>query len=296
MSILFVDESKAKGYTMVAALVVPGDATSLRRDVRSLVLPGQRRIHFTKEQPERKRLILSRLTAFGAQAQVFHCAAKSQLLGREACLTGIVAHAAEHAHTKIVIERDESIEKADRQILFREVRRHGLGDILSYAHEVPHQEPLLWVADAIAWSYTKAENGRNAPTRSSRGLPSCRHESAKLGSPTVRKAAELTSHRYCSAQHHSSSVMSWRPAHPRANFRPRYLGFPGGTLRFGRLNQPKVHSAHSSLHAQSSPVALSFPGTCLAPNTPKTQLNHSWETGDDRVHSKEAKRLLPSPH
>lgn len=110
-----MDESKAKGYTMVAALVVPGDATSLRRDVRSLVLPGQRRIHFTKEQPERKRLILSRLTAFGAQAQVFHCATKSQLLGREACLTGIVAHAAEHAHTKIVIERDESIEKADRQ-------------------------------------------------------------------------------------------------------------------------------------------------------------------------------------
>lgn len=155
MSILFVDESKAKGYTMVAALVVPGDVTSLRRDVRSLVLPGQRRIHFTKEQPERKRLILSRLTAFGAQAQVFHCATKSQILGREACLTGIVAHAAEHAHTKIVIERDESIEKADRQILFREVRRHGLGDILSYALEVPHQEPLLWVADAIAWSYTK---------------------------------------------------------------------------------------------------------------------------------------------
>lgn len=68
MSILFVDESKTKGYTMIAALVVPGDVASLRRDVRSLVLPGQRRIHFTKEQPERKRLILSRLTSFGAQA------------------------------------------------------------------------------------------------------------------------------------------------------------------------------------------------------------------------------------
>lgn len=155
MSILFVDESKTKGYTMVAALVVPGDVTSLRRDVRSLVLPGQRRIHFTKEQPERKRLILSRLTSFGAQAQVFHCATKNQALGRDACLTGIVAHAAQHSHTKIVIERDESIEKTDHRILFREVKRHGLGGTLSYALEAPHQEPLLWVADAIAWSYTK---------------------------------------------------------------------------------------------------------------------------------------------
>lgn len=155
MSILFVDESKTKGYTMVAALVVPSDMASLRRDVRSLVLPGQRRIHFTKEQPERKRMILSRLTAFGAQAHVFHCATKSQVRGRDVCLTAIVTHAAQHACTRIVIERDESIEKSDRQVLFREVRGHGLGDTLSYTFETPHQEPLLWVADAIAWSYTK---------------------------------------------------------------------------------------------------------------------------------------------
>lgn len=155
MSILFVDESKTKGYTMVAALVVPGDVASLRRNVKSLVLPGQRRIHFTKEQPERKRLILSQLTAFGAQSQVFHCATTSQVRGRDACLTGIVAYAAQHSHTRIVIERDESIERADRQVLYREVRRHGLRDTLSYTLEAPHQEPLLWVADAIAWSYTK---------------------------------------------------------------------------------------------------------------------------------------------
>lgn len=145
---------------MVAALVTPGDVASLRRDVRSLVLPGQRRIHFTKEQPERKRLILSRLVAFGARSQVFCCATKNEILAREACLTGIVAHAAAHSHTKIVLERDESIERADRQILFREVRRHGLGDSLTYALEAPHQEPLLWIADAIAWSFAKGGEWR----------------------------------------------------------------------------------------------------------------------------------------
>lgn len=155
MSILFVDESKSKGYTMVAALIEPGDVDRLRRGVRSLVLPGQRRIHFTKEQLGRKRLILSRLTSLGIQAQVFHCATKIPTSGRDACLTGIVSHAAQSLDTKIVIERDESIEKADRQILYREVRRHNLDGLLNYAFESPHQEPLLWVADAIAWSYTK---------------------------------------------------------------------------------------------------------------------------------------------
>lgn len=155
VSVLFVDESKAKGYTMVAALVATGDVASLRRNVRSLVLPGQRRIHFTKERSERKRMILSRFFEFGVQAQIFHCATKSQAQGREACWRGIVNFAVEHSHARIVIERDESIEQLDRQTLFREVRRHGIGDTLSYEHALPHQEPLLWVADAIAWSATK---------------------------------------------------------------------------------------------------------------------------------------------
>lgn len=155
MSSLYVDESKSNGYTMVAALVVAGEVANLRRNMRSLVLPRQRRIHFTKEQPQRKRLILSRLRAFGAQAHVFHCATKDQVRGRDACLTGIVALAATHSLTTIVIERDASIEKTDRQILFREISHHGVADMLSHTHEMPHREPLLWVADAIAWSFTK---------------------------------------------------------------------------------------------------------------------------------------------
>lgn len=150
-----MDESKTKGYTMVAALVVPDVVSTLRRDVRSLVLPGQRRIHFTKERGERKRLILSRFTEFGVQAHVFHCATKNDVAGREACLAGLVAFAADRSHSKIVIERDESIEQSDRRTLFREVERHGLTGSLAYALEAPHLEPLLWVADAIAWSHTK---------------------------------------------------------------------------------------------------------------------------------------------
>ena len=155
MNALFVDESKARGYTMVAALAVEKDVGRLRRDIRSLVLPGQRSIHFTKERDERKRLILSRFVEFGARAQIFHCATKNDVLGRERCLTGLVAFAVARSHTKIVIERDESIEQSDRRILFREVKHYGLTGALTYSLEAPHREPLLWVSDAIAWSYTK---------------------------------------------------------------------------------------------------------------------------------------------
>jgi hypothetical protein len=155
MSTLFVDESKSKGYTMVAALVVPGDAPSLRRDVRSLVLPGQRRIHFTKESDSRRRVILSQLIDLQVTAHVFTSPTTRAARGREQCLNGLVAHAAEHAHTRIVLELDESIAHTDRRILFREVRRHGLDGTVTYALEAAHSEPLLWIADAIAWSHTK---------------------------------------------------------------------------------------------------------------------------------------------
>lgn len=155
MSGLYVDESKSKGYTMVAAVIAPGGADALKRDLRKLVLPGQSRIHFTKESEARRRLILSRLDGMGIRAQVFHCATKDPRVGRELCLSGLVAYAAEHSHDRIVIERDESIMKTDRQVLFREVKRHGLAGALSYEFEVPQADPLLWPADAIAWSYAK---------------------------------------------------------------------------------------------------------------------------------------------
>lgn len=160
MSILFVDESKAKGYTMVATVVVAGDLTALRRDVRALVFPGQRRIHFTKEGTERKKAVLSRFIELGIQSQVFHCATKDQVVGREMCIAAIVKHAVERSCRKVVIERDESIERADRRTVFREVRRHHRDDSLLYEFTAPHQEPLLWVADAIAWSYAKGGDWR----------------------------------------------------------------------------------------------------------------------------------------
>lgn len=155
MSTLFVDESKSKGYTMVAAVVVAGDVEALRREIRTLVLPGQRRIHFTKESDSRRRQVLSQLVSLGVRVHIFHCADRSDAVGRKACLVGLVEHAAQHAHTNIVLERDESVEEADRRTLFHEVKKHGLTGNLSYGHETAHQEPLLWIADAIAWSYTK---------------------------------------------------------------------------------------------------------------------------------------------
>ena len=164
MSVLFVDESKTKGYTMVAAIIADDEVSALRREVRSLVLPGQRRIHFTKERDKRKRLILSRLVDLGVRAQVFYCAAKSAVVGREACLAALISYAAEQKCFKIVFECDESIERADRKFLYGEVRKRGLANVVKYDFKAPRDEPLLWIPDAIAWSYVKGGDWRRRIT------------------------------------------------------------------------------------------------------------------------------------
>jgi hypothetical protein len=48
----FVDESRRNStYYVAAAIAVPAQLTRTRRTMRSLLLPGQREIHFYKERP-----------------------------------------------------------------------------------------------------------------------------------------------------------------------------------------------------------------------------------------------------
>lgn len=74
---------------------------------------------------------------------------------REECLSAVVADAALHGVTRIVLERDDSIEKFDRKILYREFEVNSARSTITYAHTTASAEPLLWVPDAIAWSYAR---------------------------------------------------------------------------------------------------------------------------------------------
>lgn len=157
---MFIDESKTREYIMVAAIADPAKVDRLRRELRSLVLPGQRRIHFTKERSQRKRRILSALVELEIEAYVFYCDTKDHVRGRSACLAEIVSYAANYGHTMVVIEKDESLEKADRQNLYREFERNGIRNRCRYNLLPAREEPLLWVADAIAWSFAKGGDWR----------------------------------------------------------------------------------------------------------------------------------------
>lgn len=46
---VYVDESKARGYYVVATATAIGDVQASERALRDLLKPGQRRIHFKSE-------------------------------------------------------------------------------------------------------------------------------------------------------------------------------------------------------------------------------------------------------
>lgn len=169
---IFVDETKHRSYLLVAAVVLPADLEPMRRMVRALVLPGQRRVHMKKEGVSRKRRIADAVVASGVRAVIFDAgqAYPTELGAREACLRAVVSYAAEAGMTRLVLERDDSLLAWDSQRLVEITRAVGCRDTLHYEHAHAGNEGLLALPDAIAWCWAKGGDWRRRITPSVAGV------------------------------------------------------------------------------------------------------------------------------
>lgn len=148
---LFADECKKGGCCIVAAVIRVGDLASTRRQMRALLLPNQRRIHFKDENTSRKKQILDAIETTGVTALVYVGPdGVRELTARRACLSRLVSDAADLRATRLVIERDDSLLDHDRQCLYQATRA---SDAIEYHHLRAHEECLLWIADAVAWCW-----------------------------------------------------------------------------------------------------------------------------------------------
>jgi len=159
---IFVDETKHRDYLMVAAVVLPADVAPVRWAVRGLVLPGQRRVHMSKESAPRRRLIAETIAGSGVTAVIFDAGQidGDELERRRACLRAVVAHSDDLGAGRLVLELDDSLLCQDRRWLVEITRELGCRDILHYDHARAAAEPLLAVPDAIAWCWAKGGDWR----------------------------------------------------------------------------------------------------------------------------------------
>ena len=160
---VFIDESKAGDYLLVAVTVLPRDLATVRRVSRRLVLPGQRRIHMVDESSARRRTILSAIVTLPIDTTIYRArkdGSRTEMMRRNDCLSALVGDAARQRRHELVLELDRSVYKRDRQHLIDACRRAGCLDRLAHRHEMAATEPALIAPDAIGWAWARGGEWR----------------------------------------------------------------------------------------------------------------------------------------
>jgi hypothetical protein len=159
---VFVDETKHRGYLLVAGVVVPGDLDAVRRVLRGLVLPGQRRLHMKDENDQRRRSIATAISVSGVTATIYDAGRRyrNERERRAACLHALILDAAQRGDAMLVLEQDDTLLSWDNQRLIEFTREAGCRDSLRYEHRRAASELLLAVPDAIAWCWAKGGDWR----------------------------------------------------------------------------------------------------------------------------------------
>lgn len=157
---LFIDESKARNYVMVAAAIAPSDVGAARAGLKALLMPGQRSLHFRNESDARRRKIIDTICDQGWSAVLVVSTDSDQRAARDACLRECVTFAARTKATRMTIETDESLVAHDRRLLFAASRAAEVVDRFEYRHMRRHEDAALWVPDALGWSYTRGGTWR----------------------------------------------------------------------------------------------------------------------------------------
>jgi hypothetical protein len=152
---LYVDESKAKGFTLAATSMEPQQIVRVRRALRDLCLPGQRSIHMVNERDSRRRKIISELEKLQTQTHVVKASGGRAIDCRRACLQEIVDLALSLGAIKIVFEMDASFLDFDTKVISECIRRADAKNKLVFIHLPREQEPIMWISDVVAWCVNK---------------------------------------------------------------------------------------------------------------------------------------------
>lgn len=152
---LFVDESKSKAYFVAATVVRPESLASARRAVSVLRRAGQRSVHFKSESDSSRNAFLGGAIQAGLSVRLYIARGMPDKVARPLCLERLMDDLIPGRAAKLVLESDASLEQADRRIIARHLRENDTDGSLRYMHCRPHEEPLLWVSDAVAWCHQK---------------------------------------------------------------------------------------------------------------------------------------------
>jgi hypothetical protein len=148
----FVDESiRGQRYLMACVLVQAQDLAHVRRSTTALVADGKR-LHFHQEIDSLRRSALELFATLPLSTHVVSCVRRhgvSEFAARDACLARLVGELQARDVPRLTIESRQD-DSDDRRTIAR-VRQPA--PILTFDHRHGQSEPILWIADAVAWAF-----------------------------------------------------------------------------------------------------------------------------------------------
>ncbi|MFT4263635.1 MAG: hypothetical protein QM572_09655 [Nocardioides sp.] len=142
---VFVDETKAREFIMVATWVGPNELVRARRALRALVPGGRARLHFKKLSDSQRLTALGAIRSLGITVTVSRASGRDEAAKRAEALRAVLAAADRHVAARVVLETDEPMVWRDLTLA------HEVNCPCPVVHHRSVEEPLLWVSDAVAW-------------------------------------------------------------------------------------------------------------------------------------------------
>jgi hypothetical protein len=154
----FSDESeRANTMLMAVVLISPGRAAAARTVMRSLLLPGQRRVHMAKEGARRQRAVLDVVSSIEGVATLVVRLRRpmgiDRVAGRRMLLMATLELLVERGVTYWTLEDVPPSQRSrDNDTIGHVLRDRPGRPELVYDHKKGHEDPMLWVADAVGWA------------------------------------------------------------------------------------------------------------------------------------------------
>ncbi|MTD55004.1 hypothetical protein [Amycolatopsis pithecellobii] len=152
----FVDESgRDSSYIVCVSIVDPAQLGPARRQLSSLLLPGQRELHFKKEKPRRRRLLADRIAALPTTSWIYatSCTPKTAEQDRQRCLAEAVRDLLAIGARRVVIDSRQEQDRHDEATIYEGLGGRPSETGVVYEHHESTSTPLLWIPDAVAWCY-----------------------------------------------------------------------------------------------------------------------------------------------
>lgn len=154
----FSDESRRKRTYLMAAVVVPTHAVNdVRREARGFLRKNQRRVHMAKERPARRNQFLDLIDGFEVEGVAVQISLSgiADPTARSRTLSALASDLIAQEVERWTLDSIDRVERQrDRRDISAAVRSDEPAKLLRFDHQPSASEPLLWIADAVAWDAT----------------------------------------------------------------------------------------------------------------------------------------------